>query len=195
MTSKRLKLLRLTNGYTRIQLFPIAKVIDRIGLGRWSFFAGAKQYNISMNQVRMLLMKQTQKCACCEIEGAYFWLEKNGCFSPHFNLYGHGHEPEESGRPILMTMDHITPKSKGGLTTLKNVQLLCSRCNALKGNDDISLEELRQRRKTKPEPQPRWMCPKCGYESSSKRKSKCSDGTCRKCNRSCNEEEVQKNEK
>lgn len=39
-----------------------------------------------------------------------------------------------------MTMDHIVPRSKGGLNTWKNVVACCFPCNQRKGN--ISLEEL-----------------------------------------------------
>ncbi len=33
-----------------------------------------------------------------------------------------------------LTVDHITPKSKGGTDHLENLQLLCGHCNSLKGN-------------------------------------------------------------
>lgn len=33
-----------------------------------------------------------------------------------------------------LTLDHIRPRSKGGLTTLENCQLACKECNCKKGN-------------------------------------------------------------
>jgi 5-methylcytosine-specific restriction endonuclease McrA len=45
----------------------------------------------------------------------------------------------------MLTMDHILPKSKGGKTTPDNLQLLCSRCNKIKKNLVISLEDLRKK--------------------------------------------------
>jgi 5-methylcytosine-specific restriction endonuclease McrA len=33
--------------------------------------------------------------------------------------------------------DHVIPWSRGGANTVKNVQLLCGRCNRIKGDDDI----------------------------------------------------------
>ena len=36
--------------------------------------------------------------------------------------------------PTELTVDHITPWSKGGRTTLSNAQLLCRACNSSKGN-------------------------------------------------------------
>ncbi len=42
------------------------------------------------------------------------------------------------GKQILnkkdLTLDHIKPKSKGGLTTLENCQLACRKCNIKKGS-------------------------------------------------------------
>jgi len=34
----------------------------------------------------------------------------------------------------MMTVDHIVPKSKGGLRTLDNLQPMCENCNVKKGN-------------------------------------------------------------
>ena len=33
-----------------------------------------------------------------------------------------------------LTIDHITPKSKGGTDHLENLQLLCGHCNSVKGD-------------------------------------------------------------
>lgn len=38
---------------------------------------------------------------------------------------------------LLLEIDHITPLSKGGMTTEKNLQVLCWRCNRRKGNKII----------------------------------------------------------
>ena len=35
---------------------------------------------------------------------------------------------------ILMTIDHIIPKSKGGLNCMDNYQIMCSPCNNKKAN-------------------------------------------------------------
>ena len=34
----------------------------------------------------------------------------------------------------VLTIDHITPRSRGGLDSIGNLQLLCHTCNAIKGN-------------------------------------------------------------
>ncbi len=47
------------------------------------------------------------------------------------------------GLPMhVLTVDHITPRSRGGLDSSGNLQLMCHTCNAIKG--DRSMEYLRQ---------------------------------------------------
>ncbi|HAU88390.1 MAG TPA: hypothetical protein DCW90_23820 [Lachnospiraceae bacterium] len=72
------------------------------------------------------------KCACCGIEGKYFGKEKD--FESkryHLNLYA----IDESGNEVLMTKDHIVPRSKGGASELYNYQTMCAKCNVAKGNN------------------------------------------------------------
>ena len=47
----------------------------------------------------------------------------------------------------VLTIDHITPRSKGGLDAICNLQLLCHTCNAIKGNR--SMEYLRSQLQVK----------------------------------------------
>lgn len=43
---------------------------------------------------------------------------------------------------ILMTVDHIIPKKRGGSNTLNNYQPMCKICNNKKGHQNITLDEL-----------------------------------------------------
>ena len=47
----------------------------------------------------------------------------------------------------VLTVDHITPRSRGGLDRIRNLQLLCHTCNAIKGARDMDYlrATLRQR--------------------------------------------------
>lgn len=72
------------------------------------------------------------KCACCGIEGKYFGKEKDfNAARYHLNLYA----LDESGNEVLMTKDHIIPRSKGGASELYNYQTMCVKCNIAKGNN------------------------------------------------------------
>jgi hypothetical protein len=72
-------------------------------------------------------------CNDCGLEGQYFKLEQTieGGSKPsknnryHLNLYAIDAEGDE----VLLTKDHIMPKSKGGDHHLDNYQTLCYPCN------------------------------------------------------------------
>jgi len=70
-------------------------------------------------------------CATCGIRGRYFRKTRQSDQPrPHLNLYAineHGHE-------VLMTSDHIVPKSRRGKDILENRQAMCAKCNTEKGN-------------------------------------------------------------
>jgi hypothetical protein len=73
------------------------------------------------------------RCVRCGITGSYFAIErgmKNNPMKFHFNLYG----KDEKGREIMLTKDHILPRSKGGKNMLFNYQPLCYKCNHEKAN-------------------------------------------------------------
>lgn len=91
------------------------------------------KYEVKVNSLRLNLFKtKGLACVTCGLIGSYFTLEKTiRDFRPHFNLYG----LNEDGEEILMTKDHILPKSLGGKDTLENLQPMCTICNGLKGNN------------------------------------------------------------
>jgi 5-methylcytosine-specific restriction endonuclease McrA len=76
-------------------------------------------------------------CVHCGIEGMFFALERhipknaskgwNGRY--HLNLYA----LDEDGQEVLMTKDHVIPKSQGGKNHISNYQPMCTRCNEAKG--------------------------------------------------------------
>lgn len=78
------------------------------------------------------------KCVCCGIEGKFFAKERQpGDGHYHMNLYA----TDEKGLEVLMTKDHIIPRSKGGANILSNYQPMCIICNKRKGN---SIEMIRE---------------------------------------------------
>lgn len=87
---------------------------------------------INVNSVRLMQFTKSQECVTCGAIGKWFRLEKNykdikG--KPHLNLYS-----IVDGQIILMTKDHIIPKSKGGSDGIENMQTMCCMCNEKKGD-------------------------------------------------------------
>jgi 5-methylcytosine-specific restriction endonuclease McrA len=119
-----------------IQAFTIDEILPLMAQQHHTFIVNDKLYPVKLTGSRLKLISNTQVCACCGLKGTYFCLDVN-CGSPHINLYAYG--------DVLMTLDHIIPKSKGGTKHEKNIQLLCCNCNNIKGNHIISLEKLRKK--------------------------------------------------
>lgn len=72
-------------------------------------------------------------CVKCGLKGKYFALERGKHDNPnrfHFNLYS----INSRGKEVMMTKDHIQPRSKGGKNHLDNYQPLCYRCNQRKAD-------------------------------------------------------------
>lgn len=74
-------------------------------------------------------IKHGFKCEKCGVEGKYVNLECSPNMRNHLNVYA-----EKNGQAILLTKDHIYPKSKGGLNNIKNYQVLCEKCNEEKSD-------------------------------------------------------------
>lgn len=109
----------------RLAILSIDEVLSKIGTAHKACFRGFK---VKVNTTRLQLFKfKGIDCVSCGLKGAYFAIEQyDDHVSPHLNLY--------SSNNILMTKDHIIPKSKGGGDFLDNLQTLCTNCNNEKGN-------------------------------------------------------------
>lgn len=105
------------------------------------FFAGERRLKVRMNSIRYHLFAQSRVCACCGRVGTVMLLDVHGQIysRAHFNLYA-----VENGELILMTRDHIVPRSRGGQDVLENLQTLCTECNGKKGDRNLTLDELRE---------------------------------------------------
>lgn len=132
-------------GYIRTNTkYPIHFVLANVGHHRLTL-AGhevkmwSKRYeNFIVNGI---------ECVRCGIRGRYFCLERHGVENErntwHFNLYA----LDENGGEVLMTKDHIIPKSKGGSSSIKNFQPMCSLCNCKKADKVNPWDEIEGHRK------------------------------------------------
>jgi len=130
--------------YIRIGVLKIDEVLDYFGPHNKEYFG--KKVKMGSHRYELFKNKGTT-CIKCGIKGEFFALEKQkqpnfhkGSELPindryHFNLYGYN----EKGEEVMLTKDHIIPKSKGGSNTLDNYQTMCSLCNWSKGD---SYEEI-----------------------------------------------------
>ena len=71
-------------------------------------------------------------CVNCGLEGVFFAKEKHhdGEESFHLNLYA----LDDAGEEVLLTKDHIVPKSKDGDDHISNYQPMCAPCNEQKAD-------------------------------------------------------------
>ena len=91
---------------------------------------------VHMDSLRYQVFKRSLVCAHCGITGVFMAKErhvskKQDILRWHFNLYG----LTPGGKEVLITKDHILPKSKGGGDGLGNLQTMCTVCNRIKGGD------------------------------------------------------------
>ena len=86
---------------------------------------------IKTGSLRYGTFADSVKCAACGIEGTRVYKEKTDDVHNrfHLNLYAFNGREE-----VLMTKDHIKPRSKGGANTLSNLQTMCCVCNVEKGD-------------------------------------------------------------
>ena len=96
-------------------------------------------YLVNVTSLRLLTLKRSQVCCKCGREGHVFRLESSRKTDPypHLNMY----HITSDNRLILMTKDHIIPKSLGGPDTLANTQTMCTECNREK-DTKIDLENI-----------------------------------------------------
>ena len=115
-----------------LQKFPVEHVLPLIG---WPRKVKIKiplgDIKTSVSSQRMLTYKYDGiTCRYCGIKGRFFALEKNGK-KFNLNLYGY----DEHNHEVMLTSDHIIPKSKGGSFYYWNRRCLCSKCNSKRGNE------------------------------------------------------------
>lgn len=87
---------------------------------------------VRVSDDKLSLFKRNRKCVKCGLIGEKLLVQNDGISNKaHVQLYG-----IENDTLILMTIDHIIPRSVGGKRlSITNYQTMCIRCNQRKGNN------------------------------------------------------------
>lgn len=136
--------LKEKNKFVHLAAFEVDEILKHVTIEetRKEWTIDGATYSVRMNSDRYLLFLKSRVCVACGLIGTHMMLDMvTGDAQPHFNLYA-----EEDGRLVLMTKDHIVPKSKGGPNSLTNYQLMCCHCNNLKASYDLGPDEVRMMR-------------------------------------------------
>ena len=92
---------------------------------------GALDFNLLHTRFRnhrrlQVFAKKGTVCVRCNVEGIHLLASIDPGNGYHVDLY--------TADFVLMTIDHILPKSRGGESSLANYQPMCQHCNGRKGN-------------------------------------------------------------
>lgn len=136
----------VSNGYRRKAIYnnPL-EILHQLNTARENNVPVLKFKGVMVksSSLRYRLFEQNLRCVKCGVKGAFLALEKSAsqdCRYWHFNLYG----IDENGNEVMLTKDHIMPKSKGGKDRLENMQTMCSYCNSVKGNKETIKYEIKE---------------------------------------------------
>jgi hypothetical protein len=115
-----------------------------------------EEYTINTSKNRIMTYRPDSDggsiiCQSCGLIGNMFLLERNVIKragykmdeTPHLNLYHfRGDDYNRKENWVLMTSDHILPRSRGGSDHYSNRQCLCFTCNNRKGNRIVPNEMI-----------------------------------------------------
>lgn len=132
------KLLKKKNAHFKssdLQLSTLELRIHSVFLG--DYHLGHLAQHKEHRRLRVFYHKGTV-CVNCGIEGVRL-IKRLDNGSVHLDLY--------TKDLVMMTIDHIIPKSLGGDDSLDNLRPMCSHCNSIRGNA-LTLDDIMERMQT-----------------------------------------------
>ena len=117
-------------GLTRIKNLTIKEVFKWIEDNPRRIYWENGDYIINTKRAK-IFNKKGITCVNCGVQGEFFALETDKGGGVHLDLYG-----TINGEEVLLTIDHIIPKSKGGLNDMINYQVMCKLCNEMKADSE-----------------------------------------------------------
>jgi hypothetical protein len=121
----------------RKEIYSIPQVLGKraTALSRGLRYAYFGDNRIKVDSQRLLLFAEKGwRCCECGLEALYFAKERHNSFMG-WNLYLYG--VNKQGEEVLMTRDHIKPRSRGGRNRLHNYAPMCTCCNGRKGSKEV----------------------------------------------------------
>jgi 5-methylcytosine-specific restriction endonuclease McrA len=116
-----------------------------------TFTAMGRSYEVNLGSDRYHLFKKSLECACCGIRATRCYLEQDKQNSKeqgrdlfHLNFYAEASKSGGKIHLILMTRDHVIPRSTGGDNDITNGQTLCYNCNDIKDAYPFTNEQIRK---------------------------------------------------
>lgn len=117
--------------YQRYTTFPAGTIFAAMDAKQKRMPVEGTSISGGMTSLRMRVFRtHGAVCAHCGETGTYFAVERPEFSTDdrqwHLNLY--------SDAGVMLTFDHVHPKSQGGANTLDNAQTLCYPCNQKKAD-------------------------------------------------------------
>lgn len=113
-------------------------VLPFVNRGLMDFVGNDKKtYRVQIGHRDIRTFARQPACVQCGLKGSKFLLFPSNAVMRHKDkrsgrLVFMG--TKDNGEDVLMTIDHIQPRSKNGSNSLKNLQTMCRICNMEKGD-------------------------------------------------------------